>query len=43
MHQGVVRDLAQQQVKQQRQMDFELQKVLEAEYKTEQRVSQSSG
>ncbi|PSR82450.1 hypothetical protein BD289DRAFT_483837 [Coniella lustricola] len=38
MHQGVVRDMEQQRVKRERQLDFELQKQLEAEYKQEQSV-----
>ncbi|KAF3760970.1 hypothetical protein M406DRAFT_358419 [Cryphonectria parasitica EP155] len=43
MHQGVVRDMEQQRVKRERQLDFELQKQLEAEYKQEQTVRASSG
>lgn len=38
MHQGVVRDMEQQRVKRERQLDFDLQRQLEAEYKQEQSV-----
>ncbi|CAN8106333.1 unnamed protein product [Discula destructiva] len=38
MHQGVVRDMEQQRIKRERQLDFDLQRQLEAEYKQEQRV-----
>lgn len=38
MHQGVVRDMEQQRIKRERQLDFNLQKQLEAEYKQEQSV-----
>ncbi|KAK0615363.1 hypothetical protein B0T17DRAFT_511134 [Bombardia bombarda] len=38
MHQGVVRDIEQQRVKRERQLDFDLQRELEAEYKKEQTV-----
>lgn len=38
MHQGVVRDMEQQRVKKERQLDFDLQRQLEAEYKKEQSV-----
>ncbi|KAL2753966.1 hypothetical protein ACRALDRAFT_209438 [Sodiomyces alcalophilus JCM 7366] len=36
MHQGVVRDLEQQRIKRERQIDFEMQRALEEEYKKEQ-------
>lgn len=42
MHQGVVRDMEQQRVKRERQLDFDLQRQLEAEYKQEQSVRSSS-
>ncbi|POS75325.1 hypothetical protein DHEL01_v206277 [Diaporthe helianthi] len=38
MHQGVVRDMEQQRIKRERQLDFDLQKQLEAEYRQEQNV-----
>ncbi|KAI0376914.1 hypothetical protein F5Y04DRAFT_285467 [Hypomontagnella monticulosa] len=38
MHQGVIRDMEQQRVKKERQLDFEMQKVLEEEYKKGQTV-----
>ncbi|KAF4976440.1 hypothetical protein FZEAL_6878 [Fusarium zealandicum] len=41
MHQGVVRDMEQQRVKRERQLDFDLQKQLEEEYKREQTVHDS--
>ncbi|KAF4450654.1 hypothetical protein F53441_6315 [Fusarium austroafricanum] len=41
MHEGVVRDMEQQRVKRERQLDFDLQKQLEAEYKKEQTVHDS--
>ncbi|KAM3548672.1 hypothetical protein MY1884_009055 [Beauveria asiatica] len=41
MHQGVVRDLEQQRVKRERQLDFAMQKALEEEYKREQDVHSS--
>lgn len=41
MHQGVVRDMEQQRVKRERQLDFDLQRQLEAEYKQEQTVRSS--
>ncbi|RWA07222.1 hypothetical protein EKO27_g7889 [Xylaria grammica] len=42
MHQGVVRDMEQQRIKRERQLDFDLQKALEEEYKRGQTVSQSA-
>lgn len=41
MHQGVVRDMEQQRVKRERQLDFDMQRVLEEEYKREQNVHSS--
>lgn len=41
MHQGVVRDMEQQRIKRERQLDFDLQRQLEAEYKQEQSVRSS--
>ncbi|KPM37743.1 hypothetical protein AK830_g8813 [Neonectria ditissima] len=41
MHEGVVRDMEQQRVKRERQLDFDMQKALEEEYKREQSVSGS--
>lgn len=41
MHQGVIRDMEQQRVKRERQLDFDMQKALEAEYKKEQSVTNS--
>lgn len=38
MHQGVVRDMEQQRVKRERQLDFDLQRQLEAEYRETQNV-----
>lgn len=38
MHQGVVRDMEQQRVKRERQLDFDMQRALEEEYKREQNV-----
>ncbi len=39
MHQGVIRDLEQQRVKKERQLDFDMQKRLEEEYRKVQSVS----
>lgn len=41
MHQGVVRDMEQQRVKKERQLDFDMQRELEAEYKKAQTVKDS--
>ncbi|ATY63123.1 cytochrome c oxidase assembly protein [Cordyceps militaris CM01] len=41
MHQGVVRDMEQQRIKRERQLDFDMQKALEEEYKQEQNVHSS--
>lgn len=38
MHQGVVRDMEQQRIKKERQLDFDLQRQLEAEYRETQNV-----
>jgi len=38
MHEGVIRDIEQQRIKKERQLDFDMQKALEAEYKKEQTV-----
>lgn len=43
MHAGVVRDMEQQQIKRERQADFEMQRQLEEEYKKVQTVSDGSG
>lgn len=43
MHQGVVRDMEQQRIKRERQLDFDMQRELEAEYKKEQSVRDSVG
>ncbi|KAI1122671.1 cytochrome c oxidase assembly protein [Nemania abortiva] len=42
MHQGVVRDLEQQRLKRERQLDFDMQRALEEEYKKGQTVSRST-
>lgn len=39
MHAGVIRDVEQQRVKRERQADFEMQRVMEEEYKKVQPVS----
>ncbi|KAL1891284.1 hypothetical protein Sste5346_007744 [Sporothrix stenoceras] len=38
MHQGVVRDMEQLRIKKERQLDFDMQRALELEYKKEQSV-----
>jgi len=38
MHQGVVRDMEQQRIKKERQLDFDLQKAMEEEYRKVQNV-----
>ncbi|KAI3529976.1 uncharacterized protein CLUP02_10124 [Colletotrichum lupini] len=38
MHQGVVRDIEQQRIKRERQLDFDMQRALEEDYKREQTV-----
>ncbi|SPO07157.1 related to cytochrome c oxidase assembly factor [Cephalotrichum gorgonifer] len=42
MHEGVIRDMAKTQVKKERQLDFDLQRALEADYKKEQTVRSST-
>ena len=42
MHQGVVRDMEQQRIKKERQLDFEMQKAMEDEYKKAQSVHDGS-
>ncbi|KAK5662242.1 hypothetical protein OQA88_8147 [Cercophora sp. LCS_1] len=42
MHQGVIRDIEQQRIKRERQLDFDLQRKLEAEYKKVQTVRDST-
>lgn len=41
MHEGVVRDVEQQRIKRERQLDFDAQRALEAEYKRHQTVRDS--
>ncbi|KAM4065912.1 PET assembly of cytochrome c oxidase, mitochondrial domain-containing protein [Hirsutella rhossiliensis] len=41
MHEGVVRDMEQQRVKRERQLDFDMQRALEDEYKRHQTVHDS--
>ena len=41
MHEGVIRDMEQQRLKKERQLDFEMQRSLEAEYRKVQSVSDS--
>ena len=43
MHAGVIRDMQQQQIKKERQLDFEMQKALEEEYKKVQTVRDGGG
>lgn len=38
MHEGVVRDMEQMRLRKERQLDFDLQRALEAEYKKDQTV-----
>ncbi|KJZ77405.1 hypothetical protein HIM_03129 [Hirsutella minnesotensis 3608] len=42
MHEGVVRDMEQQRVKRERQLDFDMQRALEQEYKRHQTVRDST-
>jgi protein PET117 len=42
MHEGVVRDIEQQRLKKERQLDFEMQQALEQEYLKHQTVHTSS-
>lgn len=41
MHVGVVRDMEQQRLKKERQLDFDMQRQLEEEYRKIQKVSES--
>ena len=41
MHEGVIRDMEQQRIKRERQLDFDMQKALEEEYRREQNVHSS--
>ena len=43
MHQGVIRDFEQQRIKKERQLDFEMQRQLEEEYRKVQKVSDRGG
>lgn len=43
MHAGVIRDMDQQRIKKERQLDFEMQRALEAEYKKVQSVHDGGG
>lgn len=43
MHAGVVRDMEQQRLKKERQLDFDMQKALEIEYKKIQTVHDGGG
>lgn len=43
MHQGVVRDMEQQRIKKERQLDFDMQRQLEEEYRKVQSVSGGEG
>lgn len=42
MHEGVVRDMEQIRLKKERQLDFDLQRALEAEYKKDQSVQSTT-
>ncbi|KAG5970261.1 hypothetical protein E4U55_001763 [Claviceps digitariae] len=42
MHEGVIRDMEQQRIKRERQLDFDMQRQLEAEYKQHQTVRDST-
>lgn len=42
MHAGVIRDMEQQRIKKERQLDFDLQRQMEEEYRKIQQVSSSS-
>lgn len=43
MHAGVLRDIEQQRIKRERQLDFDLQRQLEEEYRRVQNVSGAGG
>ena len=42
MHQGVIRDMEQQRIKRERQLDFDMQRKLEEEYRKVQKVSDAN-
>lgn len=42
MHQGVIRDLEQQRIKRERQLDFDMQRALEEDYRRHQSVHSST-
>jgi len=42
MHEGVIRDMEQRRLKKERQLDFDLQQALEAEFKKEQTVKDTT-
>jgi protein PET117 len=43
MHAGVIRDMEQQKIKKERQLDFEMQRALEEEYRKLQNVRDGGG
>ena len=43
MHAGVIRDMEQQRIKKERQLDFEMQRALEKEYRKVQNVHDGRG
>jgi protein PET117 len=43
MHEGVIRDVEQQRVRRERQLDFDMQKALEKEYRKVQDVIDDTG
>jgi protein PET117 len=43
MHAGVIRDMEQQKIKKERQLDFEMQRALEEEYRKVQNVRDGRG
>lgn len=43
MHAGVIRDIEQQRIKKERQLDFEMQRQLEEEYRKVQHVNDGGG
>jgi protein PET117 len=43
MHEGVIRDMEQQKLRRERQLDFDMQKALEKEYRKEQEVQDGRG
>jgi protein PET117 len=43
MHAGVIRDVEQQRIKKERQLDFEMQRALEEEYRKVQNVRDGRG